>query len=855
MMPRFTLFIFALLVLSAVARAQQPERLSPALQLRLKEREANDTLTVTLSFSQPFTLPQDLHPLRIYAPARSVVLRLSAGALDSLLRNAPISFASIYTGPHEELNSGAYDLTLNQISFTHARYPQLNGSGLSASVKERLFDTADIDLQGRVFNAGLGASDVTEHASEMATIIAGAANSGPYAQGAAPAARVSSASFLNLFPDPDTTLKRYGIALQNHSYGTAVENFYGNEAAAYDAQVFRMSNMVHVFSSGNSGDQVPAAGLYNGLTAANLTGNFKQAKNIITAGSVDSAAGLMPLSSRGPAYDGRVKPELMAYGEDGSSGAAALVSGAALLVQDAYRRARNALPSASLVRAALLNSADDIGPAHVDYLSGYGNLNACRAVETMLQQRYWEDSVNNGSEQSFSLNLPAGIAQLKLMLTWTDPPAAAGISTALVNDLDLQLDLPATGESWKPWVLDPRPAFVGQPAVRQTDTLNNQEQVTIDQPAAGIYTVRVKGSRVAQKQGFSIAYQLDTAASFSWTFPAGDAHLLAGRAQWLRWQTNRSGPAIIEYATGAANWRTVANVDLAQRYYQWNIPDTVTMAVVRMRTASATLPVSDTFTISPQPLLQVGFNCTDSFLLYWNRIHDGGYRLYALTGAYLQSFAQVSDTAVFLDKPTHPAIYYAVAPLIGGREGIRGNTLNYTAQGTGCYVRSFFLDYAAGGAAYFKGELGSVYSVRQVRFEKLTGSGFAVIQSFASPSTTQFNFTDPLMSRGENRYRMAVVLANGTTLYSDTEIAYYLPDDPVIVYPNPVALGAALHIIAPEAGRYTVQILDASGRTVWKELLNSSLVQLNAARFARGLYLVRVIDNGKEVSVRKLVVK
>jgi len=42
-------------------------------------------------------------------------------------------------------------------------------------------------------------------------------------------------------------------------------------------------------------------------------------------------------SSRGPAYDGRVKPELVAFAEDGSSGAAAIVSGISLVAQQTYK--------------------------------------------------------------------------------------------------------------------------------------------------------------------------------------------------------------------------------------------------------------------------------------------------------------------------------------------------------------------------------------------------------------------------------------------------------------------------------------------------------------------------------------
>ncbi len=67
-------------------------------------------------------------------------------------------------------------------------------------------------------------------------------------------------------------------------------------------------------------------------------------KNTLSVGAVDSQGKVSPLSSRGPAYDGRIKPELVAYGEGGTSEAAALVSGVSLLLQQAYREQQNHLP-------------------------------------------------------------------------------------------------------------------------------------------------------------------------------------------------------------------------------------------------------------------------------------------------------------------------------------------------------------------------------------------------------------------------------------------------------------------------------------------------------------------------------
>src|SRR6185436_2781729 len=141
-----------------------------------------------------------------------------------------------------------------------------------------------------------------------------------------------------------------------------------------------------IFSAGNSGSQTPVDGEYQNIAGyCNLTGSFKQAKNILVVGSVDSFYSVPILSSKGPAFDGRIKPELVAYGNDGSSGAAAITSGTALVTQSVYEAAHNnLLPANALVKAIIINSADDVYTKGPDYFSGFGNVNTNRAVNDML---------------------------------------------------------------------------------------------------------------------------------------------------------------------------------------------------------------------------------------------------------------------------------------------------------------------------------------------------------------------------------------------------------------------------------------------------------------------------------------
>src|SRR5205809_3251087 len=361
---------------------------------------------------------------------------------DTLINNAFILSADVLLqAPKEEMVINDHDNSVNTINLFFSEYPKVNGTGLFASVKENLFDTTDIDFKGRYQLTSNSSSSITTHATTMATLISGGGNSFFTGQGIAWGSKVSSSDFANLLPDSDSSYARYGTSVQNHSYGTVIENFYGTDANAFDQAVINNPHLVYVFSAGNSGALAAGEGQYKNLTGfANSTGNFKQAKNIMIVGSIDSFYHIPIASSKGPAYDGRIKPELVAYGNDGSSGAAAITSGAALAVQSAYAKLHHgSLPANALVKAILINSADDVYNAGPDYYSGYGNVNVYKAVRDVSSGNYFSGTIKQSHTDKFTITVPGNVKNLKITLVWNDEPAQANSFTALVNDLDIEL--------------------------------------------------------------------------------------------------------------------------------------------------------------------------------------------------------------------------------------------------------------------------------------------------------------------------------------------------------------------------------------------------------------------------------
>jgi hypothetical protein len=602
---------------------------------------------------------------------------------------------------------------------------------------------------------------------------------------------------------------------------------------------------LHVFSSGNVGTSASTDGPYKGLAGvANLTGQFKMSKNSLAVGASDGLGQVAALSSRGPAYDGRVKPELVAFGDAGSSDAAALGSGAALLVQQAYRDNQGGtLPSAALVKAVLINSARDVGRPAVDFVSGFGQLDALKAVRTMLEGRYRTGSAAQGQAQVFDLTVPAGTQQVKVTLTWTDPEAAANASQALVNDLDLEVLGPGASR-WLPWTLSayPSPDSLALPARRRADHLNNVEQVTISLPAAGTYQLRVRGYAVPSgPQAFSLAYEV-VAPGFEWLTPSAIRNVRPGQAAQLRWEY--AGPtttARLEYRPiGQAAWRVItASLDPTQRTYSWAVPDTTALAQLRCVVGSQAY-VSDTFALARPLPLRVGYVCTDEALLTWPATPGATqYQVYRLGATSLEPFQVVADTLLRVLPAQNAGQYFAVAPVLGGKLAERGATINLAEAGVNCYVRSFLPRFPIADTAQLILSLGTLYNLQTVQLQRFGPGGFQTIQTLNPVTQLTTLFTDPTASIGLNRYRVLGQDVAGRRFISDTVDVQLVRQGELLVFPIPVVIGQDLQVAGEPGVSLEVSLYDALGRLVRSSTLSGALNLFDTNGLRAGVYVLR----------------
>ncbi|MDP3392988.1 S8 family serine peptidase [Sediminibacterium sp.] len=826
------------------------QKLSPDLfeQVQQKKIDKKAILSLLISVNDLIKLKQQYagdHSFKMESQNAlfgAVQVKANTDWLRKALLDSNIQFIANVRKPFTERELTGFDLSVNKVNLAHAGWPTINGKGATVSIKEELMDTLDIDFKGRYLTSSLASTNLQTHATTMATIAAGGGNTFYTGKGVAWGASIANSDFINLLPDNTNLLKQLKVAVQNHSYGVGIENYYGVDAQAYDAQMNQDTTLLHVFSAGNFGNQTSTAGLYNGIAGfANLTGSFKMAKNILTVGATDLFNHTTSISSRGPAYDGRVKPELVALGEDGSSGAAAIVSGISMLVREALvkKYGNTKPPSSSLIKAILLNSADDIGAPNIDYTSGYGAANAWRALQTVEEGKIIQGTIGLNQVNTYNIIVPNNVNKLKITISWIDPAATANNTTALVNDLDFELTQIANSNKYLPWVLNSSPnlSALQSPATRGRDSLNNTEQITVDQPATGNYQLVVRGSKLTGlEQAYSIAWQYDTISHFQFTFPVKGNQLIPNTINTIRWETNIPSTANLQYRIDGGTWETIANnINLTNNYYEWNCPNQLGALQLRMIAGSINKQ-TDSIALAPIISAKIGFNCADSFLLYWPKIGVNQYQVSQLGNQYLEPFLISADTILIKEKLNNPFQVYTVAPILPNNiKGLPGYAINYTQQQIACYINGFFADPSGTSNANLTLQLGTTFQVDKIIFEKLFANGFKPIRTISPVTTAQISSIETA-SPGLNTYRAKVELLNGQSYYTSPAQVLNFTEKPYYLFPNPVVSGGQLKLMSSEVDSTVLQLFDISGKKVHTQFISSFIETIQLPILPRGVY-------------------
>ncbi|MDX1912093.1 MAG: S8 family serine peptidase [Saprospiraceae bacterium] len=755
-----------------------------------------------------------------------------------------------------ELSVPGHNLFVNRIAAQQNRQPAFDGRGIVLSIKEFRFDSNDVDLRGRTTFSPNAAANLTTHANIMATLAGGAGNTDLSGRGAAPGCSLISSSFVGLQPDPDYADRQ--ISVQNHSYGVDIQSWYGERAATYDQTTARYPPLLHVFSAGNKGTLSADTGVYAGIQGfANITGEFKMAKNALVAGATDSFGNVWSLSSRGPAGDGRIKPDLVAFGQDGTSGAAALVSGAAAVLQQTLYELDDTLPRADLVRAVLLAGADDIAPPGPDFHSGFGSLNLKNAVDICLKRQYRCAGINTGQSLSFPLVLPAPMHRVRITLAWNDPPAVTYSQKTLLNDLQLRLYDPA-GNEYRPLVLNtaPHPDSLALPARPGQDSLNNLEQVYLEFPTTGTWEIKVSAGQLQGSQSFALAWSEAGSDNFEWIYPLQNDPCPAGESVLLRWENTLSDSLtqLLWKPADATEWQFVADsVDLQKGWRRWRVPDTFTVAQLRIQAGSRTFD-SEPFLIAKRLRMELGFDCPDSVMLYWNALHPAAnYQLYGLGERYMEPLLTVTDTLVVLPKNQFRQERFAVSAVFGGIRGARSPAPDIHNQGIACFFRHFFaVPHPAGGADLVL-ELGTFYGLTSIQWEKWqAGTFIPLLEEIADRNA--FSYRDEQLLPGANTYRVRLRRSDGQLVYSEPATLYDAGPANWFVFPNPAPVNGALQVLTRTEEDAMFRLSNLLGQTVLEQVLPGEQIFISLEDLAAGVYVYAIEANGQTLGKGKLVI-
>lgn len=308
---------------------------------------------------------------------------------------------------------------------------------------------------------------------------------------------------------------------------------YDEFARDADDAMWEFPDLLITIAAGNNGTCCASSG-----AAVGSPGLAKSALTVGASGAGSAGDNAASFSSRGPIFDRRTKPDVMAQGDgivsaasdgsaagsscatctmSGTSMATPTAAGLAALVREYLVRgfwpggtANNddaiATPSAALVKAMLINGARDMGGSGADatvpnQVEGWGRIHLDDVLYFDGDERHlWladaGADLETGAVDSYTLTVGDG-QPLKVTLAWTDHPAAVNANPHLVNQLRLELVTP-DHQVWTQKL----PASGTPDPFQSTDTSGHDDrnvvhQILIAEPDAGEYQVHVRGINIA----------------------------------------------------------------------------------------------------------------------------------------------------------------------------------------------------------------------------------------------------------------------------------------------------------------------------------------------------------------------
>lgn len=335
----------------------------------------------------------------------------------------------------------------------------------------------------------------------------------------------------NLAPMYDTIFlgRGLGYTILQHSGSWGWSNSSGTyltQDASTDAYIYAHPEFLNLYAAGNE-------------SSAMRVRNPGIAKDVLTIGATQNGTAsnaIASFSSRGPTQDNRIKPNIMAPGQNiysaqggttngyyalsGTSMATPAANGSIGLIRHyllaGFYPSGVANPadsikyqSAALLRAMAMVSADpNVGSYTIpSYDIGWGRIDVDSVLFFTGDTRRLiikDDTVGVGTGQSKvdSFTVTSSTIPMRIVVAWTDTAAAANANPTLVNDLNVTLTAP-NGTYYRG-----NQYSGGQSATNPTtwDNRNVEECFRVNSPVTGIWTLTIAGQNVPNApMGFAYA--------------------------------------------------------------------------------------------------------------------------------------------------------------------------------------------------------------------------------------------------------------------------------------------------------------------------------------------------------------